>query len=45
MKLIKTRLRNLTGERILSNLVKTEIGSPEKLSGNDLDNIINIIVK
>ena len=42
MKLIKTRLRNRMGERSLSNLMKITIESPEKLSDNDLDEIINI---
>ena len=37
MKMIKTRLRNLMGEKSLSHLMKISIQSPERLSDSDLE--------
>ena len=42
MKMIKTRLRNRIGETSLSHLMTIAIESPEKLTDNDLENIIDI---
>ena len=42
MKMIKTRLRNRIGESSLSSLMKIAIELPEKLSDNDLENIIDV---
>ena len=42
MKMIKTRLRNRIGESSLSSLMRIAIESPEKLSDNDLENIVDI---
>ena len=42
MKLIKTRLRNRTGESSLSYLMKIAINTPEKLTDTDLEAIITI---
>ena len=42
IKMIKTRLRNRIGESSLSSLMKIAIESPEKLSNNDLENIIDV---
>ena len=42
MKLIKTRLRSRIGEKSLSYLMKIAIESPESLSEDDLDSIIEI---
>jgi len=42
MKLIKTRLRNRTGESSLSYLMKIAIETPEKLTDTDLEAIISI---
>ena len=42
MKMIKTRLRNRIGESSLSSLTRIAIESPEKLSDNDLENIVDI---
>ena len=39
MKMIKTRQRNRIGETSLSHLMKIAVGSPEKLSDMDLENI------
>ena len=42
MKLIKTRLRNYLSDSSLSNLMKRAIESPDILSEDDLDAIIDI---
>ena len=42
IKLIKTRLRNRIGESSLSYLMKISMETPERLSDNDLENIIDI---
>ena len=42
MKLIKTCLKNPIGESCLSYLMNISMETPERLSGNDLENIINI---
>ena len=42
MKLIKTRLRNYLSDSSLSNLMKRAIESPNILSEDDLDAIIDI---
>ena len=42
MKMIKTRLRNRIGESSLSSLMKIAIESPENLSDNDLESIVDI---
>ena len=41
MKLIKTRLRNRLGERSLSSLMKIAVESPDKLSDNNLEEIVD----
>ena len=42
MKLIKTRIRNRTGQSSLSYMMKIAIETPEKLSDSDLDAIISV---
>ena len=42
MKLIKNRLRNRLTELILSNLMKIVTESPEKLTDNDLEEIVDV---
>ena len=42
MKMIKTRLENRIGESSLSFMMKIAIESPEKLTDNDLENIIDV---
>ena len=42
MKLIKTRLRNRIGQSSLSYLMKIAIETPEKLTDEDLNNIVVI---
>lgn len=42
MKMIKTRLRNRIGETSLSHLMKIAIESPQKLSDDDLENIVSV---
>lgn len=42
MKLIKTRLRNRLGERSLSSLMKIAVESPDKLSDNELEEVVDI---
>ena len=45
MKLIKTWLRNHIGQSSLSYLMKSAIETPEKLTDEDLDNIVNICME
>ena len=42
MKLIKNRLHNHFTELSLSNLMKIVIESPEKLTDNDLEEIVDV---
>jgi len=42
MKMIKTRLRNRLSEKSLSHLMKISIESPQKLSDEDLEMVIEI---
>ena len=42
MKMIKTRLRNRIGENSLNHLMLIAIESPDELSENELDCIVNV---
>ena len=42
IKLIKNRLRNRLTELSLSNLIRIVIESPEKLTDNDLEEIVDV---